>query len=282
MKLNIMLYGVALMVILAVLIGGYIGYTLWRHEVFKAPSYDTEAPDIPDLPTTPRVLIFSKTNSFRHVDAIPASNALFAEFAKELGWSTFYTENAAVHSDELLKQFDLIILNNISGDVLTTEQRTAFRGWLESGGKILAIHASGGSPVYDWEWYPSELIRAQFIGHPGLPQFQHATVQVEDDAHPAMKHLPAEWDFNDEWYSFDASPREKVHVLATLQEDSYSPALAGPIGSLRMGDHPIIWHHKVGKGTVFYSALGHRAAAYSDKNYRELLKQAIIWLLEGG
>ncbi len=38
---------------------------------------------------------------------------------------------------------------------------------------------------------------------------------------------------------------------------------------------------EVGEGRVFYSALGHCAEAYADENYRELLKQACLWLLDG-
>lgn len=264
---------------LVILAGSYVYYTLWRHEVFEDATYDTTAPTLPDLPMDTRVLVFSKTNSFRHVDAIPACNAMLQDFADELGWSIYYTENAAIHTPDLLDQFDLAVWNNVSGDVLTEKQRVVFKGWLEDGGKVLGIHATGGSPSYDWDWYPQEFICAQFIGHPGIPQFQTATVVVEDEAHAAMQHLPARWDFKDEWYSFETSPRERVNVLATLDEDTYWPGAVGPIGSFAMGDHPIIWHHPVGEGTVFYSALGHRAAAYSDAHYRALLKQAARWLL---
>ena len=47
-----------------------------------------------------------------------------------------------------------------------------------------------------------------------------------------------------------------------------------------MGDHPMIWHHKVGEGRVFYSALGHQASSYSNENYRTLLLEAAKWLLD--
>ena len=278
---KIVKYLAAALLLLVLTIGGYVLHTLWRHEVFVAPTYDMSAPPLPELGDGPSVLVFSKTNSFRHVDAIPAANTMFQEFADELKWSIHFTENAAVHSSELLKRYDLVVWSNVSGDVLTEDQRVAFQAYLEGGGKVLGIHGTGGSPLYEWEWYPKEFIRAQFIAHPAVPQFQDAALEIEDTAHPAMKHLPERWDFHDEWYSFQASPRERVHVLATLDEDSYRPSLAGPFGDLRMGDHPIIWHHKVGEGTVFYSALGHKAEAYADDPHREMLKQACVWLLAG-
>lgn len=264
---------------LLALAGGHSVYVLWRHEVFVAPTFDETPPDIDVTGPPPRVLVFSKTNSFRHVDAIPAANALFARFAEEEGWTIVFTENAAVHAEELLDDFDLAVWNNVSGNVLTAEQREAFRSWLEGGGRVLAIHAAGGDPAYQWAWHPAEFIRAQFIGHPILPQFQEAVVIIEDREHPATRHLPERWVFKDEWYSFKTSPRERVNVLASLDEDTYRPALAGPFGNLRMGDHPIIWHHEVAAGAVFYTALGHRAAAYHDPNYQKLLRNAARWLL---
>jgi len=274
-----LMYIFIFLTLLALIIGGYLFYHQWRHEVFVAPTYDTDPPQVPDSDADTRVLVFSKTNSFRHVDGIPSANAMFQQFAEDEGWELFFTENAAVHTQALLDRFDLAVWNNVSGDVLTPDQRAAFRAWLESGGVVLAIHATGGSPVYEWDWYPSEFIRAQFTGHPLVPQFQTAIVEVEAPEHPAMQHLPQRWEIEDEWYTFKTSPRERVHVLATLDEASYNPALAGPFGDLAMGDHPIIWHHDVGEGTVFYSALGHQAKTYEDEHYRELLLQASRWLL---
>jgi len=260
-------------------VGVYGVYTLWRHEVFVAPTFDHTPPTIDPNAPEPQVLVFSKTNSFRHVDAIPAANALFERFASEEGWSIVFTENGAVHQPDLLDGFALAVWNNVSGDVLTAEQRDAFKAWLEGGGKVLAIHATGGDPAYNWAWHPAKFIRAQFIGHPILPQFQDAVVLVEDREHSATRHLPEKWTFQDEWYSFKTSPREAVNVLASLDESTYRPALVGPFGDLRMGDHPIIWHHPVGAGTVFYSALGHRAEAYEDPDYQQLLRGAAQWLI---
>ena len=57
--------------------------------------HETVPPAIPaDLPR-PAVLVFSKTNAFRHEEAIPAGNALFAAIAREKGWGYFQTENGA-------------------------------------------------------------------------------------------------------------------------------------------------------------------------------------------
>jgi type 1 glutamine amidotransferase len=81
----------------------------------------------------------------------------------------------------------------------------------------------------------------------------------------------------EEWYSFKASPRAKgVHVLATLDESSYSPVGFGG-QDIRMGDHPIAWAQCIGDGRAFYSAIGHRPESYSEPHSVKLLEQGIAW-----
>jgi type 1 glutamine amidotransferase len=247
--------------------------------------YETSPPQLPPEIQRPAVLIFSKTNGFRHEEAIPVANALFARFAKDHGWGYFQTENGAVFNPEDLARFDAVVFNNVSGDVFTPEQREAFKTFLDGGGGFVGVHGSGGDMSYNWRWYVEHLIGAQFKGHPMFPQFQQATVRVEDREHAATRELPAEWVRTDEWYSFEKSPRrEGYHVLATLDEKSYeAESLFGK--DISMGDdHPIVWWHCVGKGRVFYSAMGHQPQAYAEPQHAAMLLGATKWALrrEGG
>ncbi|WP_281645967.1 ThuA domain-containing protein [Parendozoicomonas sp. Alg238-R29] len=255
----------------------FVVYQLWKYELFKTPVYETEAPQLPAFEQDVQVLMFSKTNSYRHLEAIPAAEKLFDEFANSNGWDLYITENAAVHNPELLSHFDLIIWNNVTGDVLTQNQRVTLQSYMEKGGKFLGLHGTGGNEEYEWQWVPDNLIRAQFTGHPVFPQFRDATLITEDLIHPATAHMPKTKLWYEEWYSFEKSPRGYgADILITVDETEYQVP-----EKLKMGrDHPLVWHHKVGKGTVFYSALGHRAEAYQDKDYRALLGSASLWLLQ--
>lgn len=244
--------------------------------------YETVPPQVPTDLKRPAILVFSKTNGFRHEEAIPAASALFADLAKERGWGYFQTENGATFSPEILARFDAVVFNNVSGDVFTPAQRGALKGFIERGGGFVGIHGSGGDMSYAWDWYVNDLIGAQFIGHPLNPQFQLATVRIEDKAHPATAGLPDTWQRTDEWYSFEKPARKPgFHVLATLDEATYSPK--GPFGQdLHMGrDHPIVWWHCQGAGRVLYSAMGHQASAYAEPDYRTLLAGAIDWSVTG-
>ena len=243
--------------------------------------YETVPPPLPAQIKRPAVLIFSKTNAFRHEEAIPAANRLFARFASDNGWSSFQTENGAVFRPDILSRFDTVLFNNVSGDVFTPEQQAAFKTFVEKGGGFLAIHASGDSSHKGWSWYTNEVIGTNFIGHPLSPQFQKATVIVEDHTHPATRGLPADWPRTDEWYSFDKPPRKPgYHILAVLDERSYKPE--GIFGmDLRMGsDHPIVWWHCVGKGRALYSGLGHTAQSYAEPAHQAMLLGALKWTLK--
>ena len=242
--------------------------------------FETTPPALPANLPRPAILVFSKTNAFRHEQAIPAANALFAGFARDNGWGYFQTENGATFDPKLLAGFDAVVFNNVSGDVFTPAQREALKGFIQGGGGFIGIHAAGDNSHEVWPWYLDNVIGTTFIGHPMKPQFQQATVRVEDAGHPAMRGLPPEWQRTDEWYSFDKSPRGgNTHVLATLDERTYNPE--GPMGQdLRMGrDHPIVWWRCIGKGPVLYSALGHTAESYAEPAYRALLLGALRWSL---
>lgn len=259
----------------------FAGYGVWQARsmgFLRSPVFETERPQLPPL-QHPAVLVFSKTNSFIHKEAIPAAQQLLQQMAGEQGWSVFLTDSGAVFNAEDLAHFDVVVWNNVTGDVLLPQQREAFQSWLEQGGGYVGIHAAGDNSHAPWPWYLDTVIRAQFIGHPMAPQFQQATLRIEQPADPIVAPLGTEWQRTDEWYSFAKSPRAPdIRVLATIDESSYAPGEFFDGTSLAMGaDHPMIWKHCVRQGRVFYAALGHTAETFAEPQYRGLLQRAIAW-----
>lgn len=241
--------------------------------------YEVTPPTLPvDMPR-PAILVFSKTNGFRHEEAIPAANKLFQTMAKDNGWGYFQTENGATFNPAMLKKFDAVIFNNTSGDVFTIEQRLAFKAFLESGGGYFGIHAAGDSSHSAWDWYMTDLLGATFTQHTLSPQFQTATIMLDDTEHPAVQGLPLSWKHFEEWYSFDRSPRRGgANILITVDEKTYDPV--GFFGAnLSMGDHPMVWSRCIGKGRVLYSAFGHHAAAFENGQQKQLLLNGTRWIL---
>jgi len=252
---------------------------------FPSHEHETTPPELPASLTAPALLVFTKTNGFRHTESIPAGVALIEEIAKRRGWSVFHTENGAVFNDAQLAKFQGTVWHQASGDVLSEPQRESFQRWLEVGHGWVGIHGAGGDREYFWPWYVNELVGAQFIGHPMGPQFQTATWHTENRLHPASARLPEKWQREEEIYSFDRSVRERPEftVLVSVDESTYSPLekLLWMKRSLAMkgGDHPMVWHHCVGRGRALYSALGHQAKAYAEPEMKALLEGALAWAL---
>lgn len=246
----------------------------------RCERYDNDRPSFKLAKGKKHVLLFEKMTGFRDTPSVLAANAVFRKLADRQGWDLHVTEKGGAMHPSILKQFDTVVWNNISGDVLTLTQRKAFRSYIETGGGFVGVHGSAGDPVYFWDWYPDTLIGARFIGHPSDPQFQDAMVQVEAAASGIGADLQPGWTMNDEWYSFAKSARlNGANVIATLDEKSYKPGttrFGGP--PLEMGaDHPIAWTRCIGKGRSFYSAIGHRPETYSDANYQKMLVDAVEW-----
>ena len=255
------------------------GCSLWR-VLYPATIYESISPELPPTLRKPSVLLYSKTNGYRHHDAIPAANALFQTLAEERNIMVYATENGAVFTPEILQRFDVVVWNNTSGDTLDSAQKEAWMSWLKQGGAAIAIHAAGGDFSYKWEWYPTHFIRAQHTRHTMGPQFQTATLMVESNDHPVTRQLPASWQHKEEWYSFAKSPRDQdVTVLISVDEQSYDPrfSLLWMNEDISMGDHPIVWCHCIERGRVLYSALGHRAEAYQSPEMKLLLGGALDW-----
>ena len=252
-------------------------------KVARCARYDNDVPRFTLPKDKPRLLLFEKINGFRDGPSVDAARAALTAMAERKGWALVVTDKGGAFNPATLRQFDAVIWNNISGDVLTLSQRRAFQTWIENGGAYVGLHGSAGDFIYFWDWYADRLLGARFIGHPMAPQFQDARVVVQAPDHLAARGLPREWTMNDEWYSFRTNPRAiGATVIATLDENSYKPV--GMMNqNLRMGDdHPIAWTNCVGKGRMFYSAIGHRPETYVEPHHVALLEAAIDWAAVSG
>ena len=199
-----------------------------------------------------KVLVFSATAGFRH-DSIPNGIAAIQALGSTNNFAVDATEDATAFSDANLAQYKAVIFLCTTGDVLTNApQQNALQNFIGAGGGWVGIH-SAADTEYSWPWYGA-LMGAYFSNHPAI---QNATVKVIDPVDPSTSFLPRRWVRNDEWYSFQTNPRGSVHVLATLDETTYS---GGTMGF----DHPLAWSHNYAGGRAWYTAMGHTQASYTE------------------
>ncbi|MGW7019929.1 ThuA domain-containing protein [Streptomyces decoyicus] len=204
---------------------------------------------------TGRVLVFSKTAGFRH-DSLPDGIAALRELANAGSLTVDATESADTFTPGNLARYDAVVFLSTTGDVLDDTQQKAFEDYVADGGGYLGIHAAADTE-YDWPFYGG-LVGAYFQSHPAI---QPATVRVEDRSNPATAHLPDAWERTDEWYNYRTNPRAQAHVLASLDETTYT-------GGTMKGDHPIAWCQSYGGGRAFYTGGGHTKESYADPAFR--------------
>jgi glucose/arabinose dehydrogenase/type 1 glutamine amidotransferase len=235
-------------------------------------------------PVAYSVLVLSVTEGARR-DSIPAGNealqAIGEEIAGNADIESFSVDivDSADPEDaqseipstvEAFEAYDAVVFQNTTGAVLVGDRRSAFKQYVEGGGGFVGIHAAADTHT-DWEWYATELLGATATGSPAV---QEAELHVTDRTHPSTEHLPARWVREEQWYDFDRNPRGDVHVLASLDEQTYDgAAMDGGFGR----DHPIAWCRRIGQGRAFYTGGGHTSATFGTDAFRTHLEGALLW-----
>ena len=212
-----------------------------------------------------RVLIFSKTQGFRHSSIEKGAQVLKQLLDKEKIASD-HSEDAALFTDQGLKKYDAVIFLSTTGNILDDTQQEAFVRYIQSGKGFVGIHAATDTE-YDWPWY-NGLVGAYFTSHPAV---QQAKIDVLDRKHAATKHLDPVWQHKDEWYNFK-DVKDDLHVLMNLDEKSYNGG--------KMGDnHPISWSQDYDGGKVFYTGLGHTEESYDEPKFQKHVIGGILSVL---
>ena len=210
-----------------------------------------------------QVILFSKTSSFRH-ESIPNGIATLTSLLESEGLVTIATEDASIFLSDLSEVAAVVFLNT-TGDVLNETEQAGMEAFIKAGGGFVGIHAAADTE-YEWPWY-GDLVGAYFAGHPAV---QNGTIKVADRAHPSTSSLPQRWERTDEWYNYDRNPRGTVHVLASLDESTYS-------GGTQGYDHPIAWCHDYDGGRSWYTGGGHTPESYEEPLFQEHLRQGILY-----
>ena len=89
-----------------------------------------------------------------------------------------------------------------------------------------------------------------------------------------MKGVPASFTVeNEEWYTWNRSPRPNVHVLANVDEKSYTPDTPIKMG----GDHPVVWSNERVKARNVYIFMGHHAELFNNSAFTTIFHNSILW-----
>ncbi|WP_299064215.1 ThuA domain-containing protein [uncultured Polaribacter sp.] len=214
----------------------------------------------------PAILVFTKTAAFRH-KSIPAGINYFTSLQKETNWKIDFSEDGNDFTQKNLKNYNVIVFLNTSGNILNENQKKAFQKYIGNGNGFVGIHAASDTEK-EWPWF-TNMVGATFKDH---PKVQNATLLIDKTTeHPAIIHLEEKVVFKDEWYNFLKPVAKHVNVLALLDESSYKGK------KMNTKNHPITWHHHYDGGRVFYTGLGHTKDSYLDIRFQKMIKGGILW-----
>ena len=212
------------------------------------------------------VLIFSKTNGYRH-QSIPVGIEAIKKMGLENKFTVDATEDSLAFTDNNLAKYNAIIFLNPTMNVLGEEQQKAIENYIRKGGGFVGIHAATDCE-YNWPWYV-KMVGASFLSHPAQ---QVAKINVVDKNNKFTKHLPNPWERKDEWYNFK-SMNPDVKVLLKIDETSYT-------GGKNGDNHPMAWYHEYDGGRAFYTALGHTNESYSEPAFLKHLLAGIKYAMK--
>lgn len=198
------------------------------------------------------------------------------KFSKENNFEYTEIHNTKPINEEYLSQYQVVIQLDYPPYTWTKEAESAFIKYIEEGkgGWVGFHHATllgefDGYPL--WKWFLDFMGGIRFKNY--IAPLASATIYVEDKKHPVMKGVHDSFLIpNDEWYTFDKSPRENVHVLANVDESSYQPH-----SDIKMGDHPAIWTNLKVKARNVYFLMGHANSLYASEDFKTMFANAILW-----
>ncbi len=192
-----------------------------------------------------------------------------------------FAENVAVPDTKgnvanykTLNDFDAIFFYGIGELELTDQQKADLISFIKDDGKGLIGAHTAITSFYTWpEW--GEMVGGYFDDHPWL--IFDAPIINEAPDFPAMKGFPHEFTARDEIYQVKNFSRDKVRVLARLDESKID--LNNPRVHRTDNDFPLAWARRYGKGRVFYSCFGHTKESWDDPRMQKMWFEAIQWAM---
>ena len=258
-----------------------------------------------------RVLLYTGTTGFRHTDGINGGRPVVQSAIEAAGYTVDWEDctnngggatncdnankNPRIFTDENLARYDAIVLLNSSagppGPLWSDAQKASIIKYVQNGGGIAGVHNATdmGTTAETWNWWDgnngNSVVGATMAGHAATSTHEHRPDPGRRSQPPRPRRdLPDTYGFGDEHYNFRRNVRGSHHVLATIDERTYTP------GGNAMGqDHPITWcklydgdnvNDNTGTpkayndGRTWVTSMGHFGSQYTENGGNNNLDQA--------
>ena len=210
-----------------------------------------------------------------HKPFVDAAKLWLGKLAAAENFSVDYIQDTNRIDDRFLSQYQVFIQLNYPPYGWTPRDEAAFVKYIDAGGGWVGLHHATLLGEFDgfpmWTWFSQFMGGIRFTQY--VAKFAAAKVYVEDPQHPAMKGVPDSFVVDDEeWYTYDKSPRPNVHVLARVDESTYTPDTP-----IKMGDHPVIWTNLQHQGRNIYIFMGHHPELFQNPAFTTIFRNSILW-----
>ena len=212
----------------------------------------------------------------RHQPFVDAAMTWLNKVALDSGFTVDYIETPEAVTDAFLSKYQLFIQLNFPPYMWSDVAKKAFEKYISEGeGGWIGFHHATLLGEFDgyavWPWFSDFMGKIRFKNY--IATFVAADVVAEDMAHPTMKGVASPFRIaKEEFYTYDVSPRASVHVIASVNEDTYTPP-----SNIKMGDHPVIWSNPNVKAKNVYIFMGHDPGLFDNAVYRQLFLNSIFW-----
>lgn len=215
-------------------------------------------------------------NGGHHVEYSKAAKIWLDKLAADSSFTIDYIQNTDKIDVPFLSHYRLFIQLDYAPYAWKAPAVAAFEKAIEQGtiGWIGFHHATllgefDGYPM--WQWFSEFMGGIKYKNY--IATFVQGTVNVEDAKHPVMKGVPASFLIKqEEFYTYDKSPRPNVNVLASVDETTYQPN-----SDIKMGDHPVVWTNPHYKARNLYIFMGHSPNLFDNPAYTTLFRNVIFW-----
>jgi type 1 glutamine amidotransferase len=227
--------------------------------------------------TEPRFRVLALyENGGHHVEYTKTARPWLEKLAADSNFAIDFIQNTDLIDSAFLSKYQLFIQLDYAPYAWKDKAVKAFEAYITNGrgGWIGFHHATllgefDGYPM--WNWFSTFMGGIVYKNY--IPTFARAKVNVEDSSHPVMKGVPSSFIVEkEEWYTYNKSPRPNVHVLASVDESTYTPD-----SDIKMGDHPVIWSNPNVKARNVYIFMGHSPVLFESEVYKTIFRNAIFW-----
>ncbi|MCD7794649.1 MAG: glycosyl hydrolase family 18 protein [Alistipes sp.] len=238
----------------------------------------TVASLVKEKPNKPKVLVLNEGGG-QHGPFTSVAMKWLRDYATGHGFAVTELRNADPISEIFLDNYALVIQLDFPPYTWPKAAEKAFSSYIDEGkGGWIGFHHATLLGEFDgyglWKWFSDFMGGITFKNY--IAPLADGTVTVEKPTHPVMAGVPATFTLrDDEWYTYDMSPRINVNVLAHVDEDSYTP-----VSDIRMGDHPVVWTNPSKKARNIYIQPGHSPLLFESEAFVRLFSNAINWTLD--